>query len=86
MNAVVKIVFRALLAVAVLAVLVASVCFCWFYFYSGDIPHFSELAELAPDSVATVPDRCSGTPIQVIPSTSVGKNNFAPYIRPFWDQ
>lgn len=44
------------------------------YFYSGDIPHFSELAELAPDSVATVPDRCSGTPIQVIPSASVGKN------------
>jgi penicillin-binding protein 1A len=74
MNAVVRIVLRALLAVAVFAVLVASVCFCWFYFYSGDIPHFSELTELAPDSVATARDRCSGSPIQVIPSASVGKN------------
>jgi hypothetical protein len=74
MNAVVRIVLRALLAVSVFAVLIASVCFCWFYFYSGDIPHFSELAELAPESAATVPDRCSGAPIQVIPSASVGKN------------
>ena len=74
MNAVVRIVLRALLAVAVFAVLITSLCFCWFYFYSGDIPHFSELAELAPDSAETVPDRCSGTPIQVIPSAAVGKN------------
>jgi hypothetical protein len=74
MNAVVRIALRALLAVAVFGVLITSVCFCWFYFYSGDIPHFSELAELAPDSAETVPDRCSGTPIQVIPSASVGKN------------
>lgn len=74
MNAVVRIVLRALLAVAVFGVLITSVCFCWFYFYSGDIPHFSELAELAPDSAETVADRCSGTLIQVIPSASVGKN------------
>jgi membrane carboxypeptidase/penicillin-binding protein len=74
MNAVVRIVLKALLAVAVFAVVVASVCLCWFYFYSGDIPHFSELAELAPDSAATVSDRCSGTTIQIIPSASVGKN------------
>jgi penicillin-binding protein 1A len=74
MNVDVRIVLRALLAVAVFAVLIASVCFCWFYFYASDIPHFSELAELAPDSAATVPDRCSGNPIQVIPAASVGKN------------
>lgn len=67
MNAVVRVAIRALLAMAVLAVVIASVCFSWFYFYSGDIPHFSELAELAPDSAATVPDRCSGTSIPVIP-------------------
>jgi membrane carboxypeptidase/penicillin-binding protein len=74
MNAFLRIVLKALLAVAAFAVLIASVCLCWFYFYSGDIPHVSELATFAPNSAATVPDRCSGTPIQVIPSASVGKN------------
>jgi cyclic lactone autoinducer peptide len=54
MNAVVRIFLKPMLALAVFAVLIASVSSCWFYFYSGDIPHFSELAELAPDSASTV--------------------------------
>jgi membrane carboxypeptidase/penicillin-binding protein len=74
MNAVLRIGLKALLALAAFAALIASMCLCWFYFYSGDIPHFSELAELAPDSAATVQDHCSGTSAQTIPSASVGKN------------
>lgn len=74
MNAVVRVALRALLVIAASAVLMTSVCFGWFYFYSSDIPHFSELAELAPDSATTVPDRCSDTSIQVIPAASIGKN------------
>jgi hypothetical protein len=73
-NAVVRIVLRALLTWRSSPCLSASECFCWFYFYSGDIPHVSELTELAPDSVATIRDHCSGTPIQVIPSRVCGKN------------
>ncbi len=73
-NAVVRIVLKALLAVAAFAVVMASVCLCWFYFYSGDLPYFSELANLAPDSAATVSDQCSANPIRVLPSASVGKN------------
>lgn len=69
-----RIVLKALLAVAAFAVAVASVCLCWFYFYSGDLPYFSELANLAPDSAATVSDQCSATSILVLPSASLGKN------------
>ena len=32
------------------------------------------MANLAPDSAATVSDQCSATPIQVLPSASLGKN------------
>jgi membrane carboxypeptidase/penicillin-binding protein len=74
MNAVVRIVLRVLLGVAVCAVLIASLCLCWFYFYSGDIPHFSGLAELAPESATTVSSRCSGTPMPVIPAASISNN------------
>ena len=59
----VRIVLKALLAVAAFAVAIISVCLCWFYFYSGDLPYFSELANLAPDSAATVSDQCSATSI-----------------------
>ena len=69
-----RIALKALLALAAFAVVVVLVCLCWFYFYSGDLPYFAELAQLAPDSDATVSDHCSGTPIRVIPSASVGKN------------
>jgi hypothetical protein len=71
---IVRIVLKALLALAAFVVVVVSVCLCWFYFYSGDLPYFAELAQLAPDSDATVSDHCSGTPIRVIPSASVGQN------------
>jgi len=74
MNAVARIASRVLLGLAVCAVLIASVCICWFYFYSSDIPHFSDLAELAPDSPRTVSSPCSGTPIRVIPAASMGNN------------
>jgi hypothetical protein len=70
----VKIVLKALLAVTALATVVISVCLCWFYFYSGDLPNFSTLAKFAPDSPATVAYQCSNSPVQVIPSTLVSKN------------
>jgi membrane carboxypeptidase/penicillin-binding protein len=74
MNAFVRILLRTLLALGVFTLLTASVALCWFYFYSGDLPHFSELATLAPDSASTIPDPCSGTSIRVIPAASQGKN------------
>jgi hypothetical protein len=43
----VTIVFKALSAVTAFAVVVVSVCLCWFYFYSGDIPIVSALAKFA---------------------------------------
>ena len=69
-----RIVLKALLAVAAFAVVIASVCLYWFYFYSGDLPYFAELTNLAPNSAAIVSDRCSGAPIGVIPSALVGNN------------
>ena len=70
----VRIVLKALLVVTAFAVVVVSVCLCWFYFYSGDLPNFSALAKFAPDSPATVAYQCSNRPVQVIPSTLVSKN------------
>ena len=69
-----RIVLKALLAVTAFAVVVVSVCLCWFYFYSGDLPNFSMLAKFAPDSPATVGYQCSNSPVQVIPSTFVSNN------------
>ena len=74
MHAAVRIVLRALPAVALSALLITSAGFCWFCFYSGDIPQLADLAELTPDSDAIATDRCSGTPIPVIPAASVGQN------------
>jgi penicillin-binding protein 1A len=71
---VVRIVLKGLLAVTAFVVAIAVVCFCWFYFYSGDLPHFSELANLTPDSAATVSDQCSANAIRVLPSASLGNN------------
>jgi hypothetical protein len=70
----VRIVVKTLLAVTTFAGVVVSVCLCWFYFYSGDLPNFSALAKFAPDSPATVAYQCSKSPVQVIPSTFVSKN------------
>jgi membrane carboxypeptidase/penicillin-binding protein len=70
----VRIVLKASLAVAALALVIVSLCLCWFYFYSGDIPKFSSLAKFAPDSPATISDDCSGSPVQALPSTSIGTN------------
>ena len=70
----VRIVLKALLAVTAFAVVAVSVCLCWFYFYSGDLPDFSALSKFAPDSPATVVYQCSNRPVQVIPSTLVSKN------------
>ncbi len=55
-------------------VAIAVVCLCWLYIYSGDLPHFSELANLTPDSAATVSDKCSANAIRVLPSASLGNN------------
>jgi membrane carboxypeptidase/penicillin-binding protein len=71
----VRVVLKALLTVAAFAAVAVAVCLCWFYFYSSDLPHFSELAKFAPDSPATLSYQCSnGSPVQVIPSGSIGKN------------
>ncbi len=74
MYSIVRIVLKVLLAPVVFALVVVSVCLCWFYFYSGDLPNFSAVAKFAPDSPATVSYQCSSTPVRVIPSTLVGKN------------
>jgi membrane carboxypeptidase/penicillin-binding protein len=70
----VKIVPKALLALAVFAFVVVSVCLCWFYFYSGDLPNLSALENFAPDSPATLTDQCSNTAVQAIPHTLIGMN------------
>ncbi len=69
-----KIVIKALLGVVAFAALTLFVCLCWFYFYSGDLPRFASLAQFAPDSTATAFDECSSSPVQVISSSSVGRN------------
>jgi membrane carboxypeptidase/penicillin-binding protein len=70
----VRIVLKALLVLAASAVVMLTVCLCWFYFYSGDLPNFAAVAKFAPDSPTTVSSLCFGSPVQVIPSTLVGKN------------
>jgi penicillin-binding protein 1A len=70
----VRIVLKALLAVAAFAGVIVTVYLCWLYFYSGDLPYFAELANFAPDSAAIASDHCSGTPIRVIPSALIGHN------------
>jgi len=70
----VKIVLKAMLVMALLTVAAVALCFSWFYFYSGDLPGFAAVANFAPDSTATVADRCSPSPILVIPYVSLGKN------------
>ncbi len=74
MCPIVRIVLKTSLAVAAFAWVAVAVCLCWFYFYSGDLAHFSALAKFAPDARATVSYQCSSSPVQVIPSGSVGKN------------
>ncbi len=59
---------------AAFAVVMLTVCLCWFYFYSGDLPNFAAVAKFAPDSPTTASSQCFGSPVQVIPSTLVGKN------------
>jgi penicillin-binding protein 1A len=69
-----KIVLRMLSAVTALAVLASGACLGWLYVYSDDLPNFKRLANLAPDSAATVPDYCSGRPVQAISAASIGTN------------
>lgn len=70
----VRIIVRALLVLAAIGVVILSVCLWWFYLYSGDLPNYSAVAKFAPDSPAIVAYQCSNSPIQVIPSTSLGKS------------
>jgi penicillin-binding protein 1A len=71
----VRIVLKALLSVlAASAVVMLTVCLCWLSFYSGDLPNLAAVANFAPDSPTTVSSPCFGSPVQVIPSTLVGKN------------
>jgi penicillin-binding protein 1A len=70
----VRIVLKALLVLAAFAVVMLTVCLCWFFFYSGDLPNFAAVAKFAPDSPTTVSSPCLGGPVRVIPSTLVGKN------------
>ncbi|HET9304744.1 MAG TPA: transglycosylase domain-containing protein [Candidatus Sulfotelmatobacter sp.] len=69
-----RIVLKALLVLAASAVVMLTVCLCWFFFYSGDLPSFAEVAKFAPDSPTTVSSLCFGSPVHVIPTTLVGKN------------
>lgn len=69
-----KIIRNALLAVALTALVAVAVCLWWFYLYSGDLPNLAALASFTPDSPATVPDQCSNSSIQAIPSGSIGAN------------
>lgn len=68
-----KIAFKATLAIAVLVILVVALGLSWFYFYSRNLPGFAEVANFAPDSTATVADKCSTNAIRVIPYDSFGK-------------
>jgi penicillin-binding protein 1A len=70
----VRIALKALLVLAASAVAMLTVCLCWFYFYSGDLPNFAAVAKFAPDAPTTVSSQCFGSPAQVIPSTLVGEN------------
>lgn len=63
-----------LLVLAASAVVMVTACLCWLSFYSGDLPNFAAVAKFAPDSPTTVSSLCFGSPVQVIPSTLVGKN------------
>jgi membrane carboxypeptidase/penicillin-binding protein len=69
-----RIVLKALAMVGAFAVLTLSVCLCWLYFYSADLPDFASLTKFAPELPATVSDQCSSSPVQVIPSASIGNN------------
>jgi membrane carboxypeptidase/penicillin-binding protein len=69
----VKIVFKAMLVVALLAISLLAVSLSWFYFYSGDLPDFAAVTNFAPVSATTVPDRCSTRAIAAIPFTALGK-------------
>jgi penicillin-binding protein 1A len=68
-----KLVFKAMLVMALLAIAVLAPSLSWFYFYSRDLPDFAEVANFAPDSTVTVADRCSASAIRVIPFASLGK-------------
>src|ERR1700756_3530729 len=69
-----RIVLKALAMVGAFAVLTLSVCLCWLYFYSADLPDFASLTRFAPELPATVSDQCSSSPVHVIPSASIGNN------------
>jgi len=70
----VKIAFKTILVIALLAISVLGVSLCWFYFYSGDLPDFAAVANLAPVSATTVADSCSARTVLVIPFTAIGKD------------
>jgi penicillin-binding protein 1A len=59
---------------ALLAISLLGLSLSWFYFYSGDLPDFAAVANFAPDSTTTVPDRCSTRTIRVIPLAALGKD------------
>jgi penicillin-binding protein 1A len=69
-----KIAFKAMLVMALLAISLLGLSLSWFYFYSGDLPDFAAVANFAPDSTTTVPDRCSTRAIRVIPFAALGKD------------
>jgi membrane peptidoglycan carboxypeptidase len=69
-----KIAFKAMLAVAALAIVLIGLSLSWFYFYSRDLPGFAAVATFAPDSAATVLDRCSTASIRVIPYDAISRD------------
>jgi penicillin-binding protein 1A len=69
-----KIAFKAMLVMVLLAVSLLGLTLSWFYFYSADLPDFAAVANFAPDSTANVADRCTASAIRVIPFASLGKD------------
>jgi membrane peptidoglycan carboxypeptidase len=69
-----KIAFKAILVMAIIVTSLLGVSLSWFYFYAGDLPDFATVANFAPDSTTTVPDRCSKSAIRVIPFAALGKD------------
>jgi membrane carboxypeptidase/penicillin-binding protein len=70
----VRILFRAMLGLALLCVLTVAAGSCWLYLYSGDIPNFAALDTFAPASPVTAAYACSPTTISAIPYGGLGQN------------
>ena len=65
--------FEVVLFLAGIVLLMLLAAFCWLYFYSGDLPDISVLAQYAPTTVTRVSDPCLGSSV-AIPYEAIGVN------------